>query len=172
MRWQQKSIELFVVPCQALVLLLFNTTASSSIGFQQIQDATQLDTGLLKRVLHSLSCAAIKILTKVSETDQFCFNDSLQCSSHKVRVPMATVNVGTEAAEKTVQIERIYTLDAAIVRIMKARKKVSHVALMTVRTCDVCMRKHINKTIGTGRVQRIVSANAKADQATYRRFDQ
>ncbi len=50
---------------QTLVLLLFNN--ADSINYEEIKDTTKIEENELKRVLQSLACGKVPILTKSSK---------------------------------------------------------------------------------------------------------
>jgi cullin 1 len=88
----------------------------------------------LKRVLHSLSCGKYKVCVKspagntIKNTDTFKFNGAFSCPMRKIRIPMA--NLDESHNPKRVEEDRTVAIEAAIVRIMKARKTLSHQQLL------------------------------------------
>ncbi|EKD14824.1 uncharacterized protein L3040_003957 [Drepanopeziza brunnea f. sp. 'multigermtubi'] len=134
--------ELAVSGFQAIVLLLFNDISSSedqSLSYTDIQTATNLVDAELKRTLQSLACAKFRILTKhpkgkdVNSTDTFTVN--LGFSDPKYRIKINQIQLKeTEEENKDmherVQRDRQYETQAAIVRIMKSRKSLSHAQLV------------------------------------------
>jgi len=122
---------------QALVLNLFNTHAS--ISFNDIKAATNIEEGELKRIMASLSLGSAKVLAKntesktIEESDLFSFRADFQHKSRKLKIN--AVQVRETAADPTkvkesVFKDRQYQVDAAIVRIMKTRKELSHQQLV------------------------------------------
>lgn len=85
-------------------------------------------------LLKSLSSKPYELLTnggkeKISKSDQFSINESFESQHTKIKMPPATVEQTAEEqkdVEKKVQIDRQNQLDAAIVRIMKAKKTLAH----------------------------------------------
>ena len=75
---------------QAAVLLLFNTT--DKLSYNDILTQLNLSHEDLVRLLHSLSCARYKILTKepstktVSQTDSFEFNAKFTDRMRRIKV--------------------------------------------------------------------------------------
>jgi cullin-4 len=131
--------ELSVSVHQALVLLLFNA-GTDALSLAQIAEATGIQDKELRRTLQSLACAKVQPLRKepksrdVEDGDVFHFNHAF---THKLtRVKINTiVQVKETAAENTETHEKVfqdrqYAIDAAIVRIMKARKTLSHSLLI------------------------------------------
>jgi len=117
-----------VVSLQAMVLLLFhNVPCSKPLRYAQLKDAINLPDEVLKRILHSLACGKTKVLNKSgvagkvnTETDTFSGNDKFTSKSRKFRIPMASLDEAK--SPKKIEEDRGITIEAAIVRIMKARK--------------------------------------------------
>ncbi|KAL1594250.1 hypothetical protein SLS59_008874 [Nothophoma quercina] len=132
--------ELVVSSFQAIVLLLFNgKPASEHIDYNYLKEATGLPPAELNRTLQSLACAKIRPLTKhpkgrdINPTDTFTLNASF--SDPKYRIKINTVQLKETAAENKETHERVaadrnYETQAAIVRILKARKRISHAELV------------------------------------------
>ena len=95
----------------------------------------QLDEKFTKKVLHSLSCGKYKVLKKepkskkISQGDTFCANVKFSSKSRKIRIPMASLDASHD--KKRVTEDRSIAIEAAIVRIMKARKILKHQQLVT-----------------------------------------
>ncbi|KAF8213470.1 Cullin family-domain-containing protein [Mycena galopus ATCC 62051] len=136
--------ELSVSLHQAAILLLFNDTPE--LGFTQISHARPLGNAagpLLRITLQSLACGKKKVLQKippgrdVNDTDIFRFNDGFTDPRAKVHINSIQAKVSPEESQKTqtaIDGERLYTLDAAIVRIMKAKKEMLHSHLVNATT--------------------------------------
>ncbi|RYG51499.1 hypothetical protein EON67_03245 [archaeon] len=90
---------------------------------------------VVKRVLHSLSCGKYKLVTKtpeskvIGEKDTFVCNAAFAAPLRKIRVPMASLD--EIDVTKRVEDDRSYAIEACAVRIMKARKTLSHNELVT-----------------------------------------
>jgi cullin-4 len=139
--------ELLLTAFQATVLLLFNGVSSpdlpqeGSLTFSEIAQASKLDPAELKRVLQSMACAKLRILTKepkskdVQETDTFSVNTSFSTAHVRVRIPTiqaprAQEDEDHDTRERVFQ-DRQYQIDAAIVRTMKTRKRMTYNQLFT-----------------------------------------
>jgi hypothetical protein len=136
--------EVSVSLLQAVVLRAFDNV-TTMMSFAEIKANTGItEDEALKRVLHSLACQKFKLLVKSSEsrnvllTDCFVVNHSFNSKLRKFRVPMASLefdsNDGASGAAgggpgKHVSEERGSTVDACIVRVMKARRLLAHTAL-------------------------------------------
>jgi len=126
--------DLIVNSYQAIILLLFTKDETHDISF--IQNATGLDGPMTKKLLATLSIAKYKILTKSGEDMKtiedgatFSPNDGFQCPHRKIKIP-PPASEETHNKER-VEEDRSIAIEAAIVRIMKMRKTLSHQQLVT-----------------------------------------
>lgn len=131
----KKPYDLQVTTLQAIALLCFNGN-EDFIEFPTLQQKLNLEDEVLKRVLHSLSCGKFRILRKeppnaklVALTDKFKINDGFTSPSRKVIIPMASLDESHNP--KRVEEDRSIAIEAAIVRIMKSRKKMQHTQLVS-----------------------------------------
>ncbi|CAI0545033.1 unnamed protein product [Linum tenue] len=130
--------ELAVSLFQTVVLMLFND--AQRLSFQDIKDATGIEDKELRRTLQSLACGKVRVLQKipkgrdVEDGDSFEFNDTFTAPLYRIKVNAIqmkeTVEENTSTTERVFQ-DRQYQVDAAIVRIMKTRKLLSHTLLIT-----------------------------------------
>ncbi|KAF8168514.1 Cullin family-domain-containing protein [Crassisporium funariophilum] len=127
--------ELSVSLYQAVVLLLFNDHEADGIPFLDIKEQTSIDDAELRRTLQSLACGKKKILKKlpvgrdVDDSDIFKFNPDFDDPRAKVHINSIQAKVSPEESKRTnrsIEDDRKFTLDAAIVRIMKARKEMNY----------------------------------------------
>ncbi|ORX91617.1 ubiquitin-protein ligase, cullin 4 [Basidiobolus meristosporus CBS 931.73] len=132
--------ELAVSLYQAMVLLLFNSMEiDAKLSYKEISAATNIELKELERTLQSLACGKVRVLTKypkgreIAETDSFSFNKDFTAPLFRIKVNAIqmkeTVEENTNTTERVFQ-DRQYQVDAAIVRIMKTRKQLSHTLLM------------------------------------------
>lgn len=138
--------ELEVSLFQTLVLLCFNHQQHAADGadlpirFTDILAQTSIEKEELKRTLQSLACGKVRVLTKdpkgkeVVATDVFRFNADFK--ENRYRIKINSVQLKETAAEQAkvnenVARDRGYSIDAAIVRIMKARKVMTHNLLIS-----------------------------------------
>lgn len=140
--------ELLVSALQAAVLMLFNdveddgskkTSTSGVLSYEQISQATGLQGGELDRTLQSLACGKARVLTKhpkgrdVSPTDTFTVNKAFTDPKFRVKINQIQLRETKEENRETharVAADRQFETQAAIVRIMKSRKKMGHVQLV------------------------------------------
>eukprot|EP01098_Paradermamoeba_levis_P011094 TRINITY_DN4711_c0_g1_i1.p1 TRINITY_DN4711_c0_g1~~TRINITY_DN4711_c0_g1_i1.p1 ORF type:complete len:487 (-),score=139.06 TRINITY_DN4711_c0_g1_i1:100-1560(-) len=130
--------ELDVSLHQAVVLLLFNNT--NQLTFKELINTTGLEKKELVRVLVSLSGSKVKILAKqsktkeVSDDDVFSFNKEFSNKLFKIKINSFQIQETVEENQKTTEgvfQDRQYQIDAALVRIMKTRKTLSHNLLVS-----------------------------------------
>lgn len=129
--------ELQVSLFQAIVLLLFNS--KDELTYKEILEATSIESLELKRTLQSLACGKTRVIIKdpkgkdVTEDDKFLYNSKFQYHLFKVKINQVQLKETQEeqamTQEKVFQ-DRQYQIDAAIVRVMKTRKKLSHQLLL------------------------------------------
>ncbi|KAJ5049295.1 Cullin-4A [Penicillium chrysogenum] len=131
---------LVVSSFQAIVLLLFNDVPDGeSMQYPQIQEATGLSDPELKRTLQSLACAKYRVLSKnpkgkeVNSSDQFSYNANFSDKQLRIKINQIQLKETKEETKTTherVAADRHFETQAAIVRIMKSRKTLSHVDLI------------------------------------------
>ncbi|NWX45745.1 CUL4B protein, partial [Steatornis caripensis] len=130
--------ELQVSLFQTLVLLMFNEGEEFSL--EDIKQATGIEDGELRRTLQSLACGKARVLTKspkgkdVEDGDKFTCNDDFRHKLFRIKINQIqmkeTVEEQASTTERVFQ-DRQYQIDAAIVRIMKMRKTLSHNLLVS-----------------------------------------
>lgn len=157
-RFKAGEKELTVSMYQTLVLLLFNE--SDEVGFLDIKEQTRIDDAELRRTLQSLACGKKKVLKKkpvgrdVNDSDVFAFNADFTDERARVHINSIQAKETPEESKRTqgaIAMERKSLLDAAIVRIMKAKKTMSHQALIN-ETVDV-MKKHFQPDVSMIKVR-------------------
>mmetsp|Transcript_10856 Transcript_10856/g.33497 ORF Transcript_10856/g.33497 Transcript_10856/m.33497 type:complete len:745 (-) Transcript_10856:58-2292(-) len=132
----KKTYDLQVATLQAIALLAFNPVDGEpqALAFEAVKERINLPDDHLKRVLHSLACGKYKVLAKtpasstIKTTDSFRVNATFACPMRKIRIPMASLDESHNP--KRVEEDRTVAIEAAVVRIMKARKTLSHQSLL------------------------------------------
>ncbi|CAA7266377.1 unnamed protein product [Cyclocybe aegerita] len=146
--------ELSVSMYQGLVLLLFND--ATEISFKDIKEQTNMNDAELRRTLQSLACAKKKVLRKIppgrdiNDDDVFKFNPDFDDPHAKVHINSIQAKVTPEESKRTnasIEDDRKYYLDAAIVRIMKAKKELTYEQLK-VATIDA-VKSHFVPQVDT-----------------------
>jgi cullin-4 len=113
-----------------------------SLSFNAILEKTKLSVADCKRTLQSLACNDVAPILrkhprnkKVMETDLFAVDLNFRSNLYRIKIPTLqlkeTVEETNAALNTKIREDRAYALDAAIVRIMKSRKMLSHNELMS-----------------------------------------
>lgn len=146
-KFRGKRHELSVTTYQMVILVLFN--AQDSLTFGDIREASGIPVPELRRNLTALSMLKYKILTKnpkdkeVKDTDVFAFNNAFKSKLYRVRIMAAARGESKAEREQTrqkVDEDRKHQIEAAIVRIMKARKTMEHNQLIAEVTQQLSSR--------------------------------
>jgi len=174
-----KKVELLVSLYQALVLRCFNDHDTLSIP--QIMEQTGIeDRAEVERLLHSLTTGKqgtrvlimkpsadgtdMKVDSRssnkksISDTDEFCYNSRFTSKLNRLKIPTVHAkDIGSDAdnsakIHEAASRDRAYLIDAAIVRIMKARKTMPHRDLMGEVMNQV---KHVSRPTPTEIKKRI-----------------
>jgi len=130
--------ELSVSLFQCVVLMLFND--AEKLSYEDIASKSGLEEKELKRALQSLACAKVRILNKepksrdVNAGDVFEVNAALNERLFRIKVNSIQIKETTEENKQT--MERVFQdrqqqVDAAIVRVMKTRKSLTHALLIS-----------------------------------------
>jgi cullin 3 len=134
-KFEKKIHELNMSFYCGLIVLLFEE--NDELTFDQIEILTKIPKTDLIRSLQSIAVAPrTRILTKkpmskdIKPTDVFTFNNAFSAPMTKVKVLTVANKIETDS-ERSKTIEKIdedrkYELDAAVVRIMKSRKILTH----------------------------------------------
>jgi len=130
--------ELQVSLFQTLVLMNFNE--KEEVSFDEMRQSTGIEEEELKRTLQSLACGKARVITKkpaskdVEKTDLFQFHGGFKHKLYRIKINQIqmkeTVEENVNTTERVFQ-DRQYQIDAAIVRIMKMRKTLTHNLLIT-----------------------------------------
>nr|XP_054770971.1 cullin-4A-like [Lytechinus pictus] len=130
--------ELQVSLYQTLVLLLFNE--GDNFSLEDIRQATNIEDSELRRTLQSLACGKARVILKqpkgreIEDGDKFAFAKDFKHKLFRIKINQVqmkeTVEEQVTTQERVFQ-DRQYQIDAAIVRIMKMRKSLSHNLLVS-----------------------------------------
>ncbi|EFJ43865.1 hypothetical protein VOLCADRAFT_83034 [Volvox carteri f. nagariensis] len=171
--------ELNVSTYQMCILLLFNE--QDSLMYREIAQATEIPTTDLKRALQSLACVKGRnVLRKepaskdVLDTDVFYFNDKFTSKLIKVKISTvaATKEGESEKAETRQKVEedRKPQIEAAIVRIMKARQRLDHNTIITEVTRQLSARFVPNPATIKKRIESLIEREFLARDENDRKF--
>lgn len=129
----KKSYDIQVTTLQAVTLDAMN--GGVSMTFTELSRKLNVEENILKPLMHSLSCGKYKVIrktpagTKINNTDSFTANEKFASNLRKIRIPMASLD--STMNTKRVEEDRTIAIEAAIVRIMKARKTLQHQQLLS-----------------------------------------
>lgn len=142
--------ELVVSTYQMCILQLFNDSETCTFG--RIRAETGIPELELKRHLVSLCTPAARILIKrkkgkvIEDDDEFAANAKFKSAKIRNRIKLVTLKSALGDAKAAsgvpdqVIIARRNQMDAAIVRIMKARKRLKHAELISEAVRMLCHR--------------------------------
>jgi len=144
-----KAYDLVVNLCQALTLIQFDEDCTTWRAPDLMKAVGLEDKAEMHRILQSLSMGkdGTRILRKldfdrqgkkkprqaVDDRDEFVVNDKFESNQRRIRIQNILMKETKEERDKTVEAvsrDRLYLIDAVLVRIMKARKTLLHQQLI------------------------------------------
>jgi len=129
-----KRYDFVMTTYQACVLMLF-AKPGVSIGYNDVKAQMNFDDDCCKRVLGSLCFAKVNLLLKNSDEKKIGPDDrytvNVDFKSNKRKINLKAPPTEEIRHKERVEIDRTNTIEAAIVRIMKARKTLDHGELIT-----------------------------------------
>ncbi|KAI0727582.1 Cullin-4B [Fomitopsis betulina] len=132
-RFKNGEKELSVSLYQGIILLFFNE--ATELTFRELKEQASMDDGELRRTLQSLALGKKRVLRKVpmgkevNDDDVFHFNADFTDPRYQVHINSIQVKETAEENKRTqtaIEGDRKHALDAAIVRVMKARKELHY----------------------------------------------
>jgi cullin 3 len=173
--------ELNVSTYQMCILCLFNK--ADRLMYREIEQATDIPASDLQRSLQSLACVKGKnVLRKepmskdISEDDVFLFNDKFSSKFYKVKISTVVAQKESEPEKQEtrqkVEEDRKPQIEAAIVRIMKARRLLDHNNIISEVTKQLQARFLPNPAVIKKRIESLIEREFlerdKADRKLYR----
>ncbi|GJE92100.1 cullin-domain-containing protein [Phanerochaete sordida] len=155
--------ELTVSLYQAVVLLLFNE--AEELSFRELKAQSSMEDGELRRTLQSLALGKKRVLRKqpagkdVHDEDVFAYNGEFTDAAFRVHINSIQVRESAEEAQRAqtmIEADRKYALDAAVVRIMKGRKKLHYEQLKTQTVEAVAKHFHPEVSMIKARIDGLV----------------
>jgi cullin-4 len=146
-----KTYELVMGLIQSLVLVEFETSDTrkklpelmQAVGLEDRSEMERIlqslalgkeGTRILRKVDHDAEAGKKKKLrSEVDDRDEFIINASFESNQRRIRITNIMMKETREEREKTVETvsrDRLYLIDAVLVRIMKARKTILHQQLI------------------------------------------
>ncbi|KAL2060179.1 hypothetical protein VTL71DRAFT_9574 [Oculimacula yallundae] len=169
---RERRHELNVPTYGMIILLLFNDLADGeSLTFEAIQQSTNIPPQDLSRMLFTLSVLPkARVLTKDPANkdlpkpgDKFSFNASFTSKAVKIKAPVMVGAInkveGDDERKETEERNdehRGYVIDTVIVRIMKARKTLTHQILFTEVIQQLTQRFNPNINMMKKRVESLI----------------
>ena len=155
LKYASRRYEIVVSTYQLAMLCQYNGIEEPSLTYRQILDATGIPDDECKRHLLSLTTPMARILIKVRKgkeikaDDVFQLNPGFKSPKLRNRIKLITMRSATGSAASAggvvelpahVLAQRNNMIDAAVVRIMKSRKNLQHVALIAETTRQLSNR--------------------------------
>ncbi|KAF6040014.1 CUL3 [Bugula neritina] len=172
---------LSVTTYQMCILMLFNSRTQWT--YEDMKSETDIPDKDLTRALLPLSMGKVsqRVLIKepksmnIEPTHVFSVNDSFQSKLYKIKIsPLAAKGESEPERKETrmkVDEDRRYEIEAAIVRVMKARKKMQHNILITEVTEQLKSRFMPSPTVIKKRIEGLIDrdylARSQEDIKTY-----
>ncbi|TDZ49828.1 Cullin-3 [Colletotrichum trifolii] len=142
---RERKYEINVPTYGMVVLLLFNDLEEGQeLSLEEVQAKTNIPNQDLARVLTSLSIVPkARVLLKepanktIKPGDKFKFNSSFVSKTVRIKAPVINATSKVEGDDERKQTEeknnqtRAHVIDAALVRVMKQRKELTHSNLIT-----------------------------------------
>ncbi|XP_065039588.1 cullin-3A-like isoform X1 [Musa acuminata AAA Group] len=157
--------ELNVSTYQMCILMLFNSV--DRLSCKEIEQATAIPSQDLKRCLQSLACVLGKnVLRKVpmskdiAEDDIFSINDKFMSKFFKIKIGTVTAQKESEPEKQEtrqqVEEDRKPQIEAAIIRVMKARRVTGYNSIVTEVTKQLQPRFLPNPVVIKKRIESLI----------------
>ncbi|CAH2066414.1 unnamed protein product [Thlaspi arvense] len=171
--------ELNVSNFQMCVLMLFNN--SDRLSYKEIEQATEIPSSDLKRCLQSMAFVKGKNVFKkvpmskdIGEEDSFVVNEKFTGKFYKVKIGTVVAQKETEPEKQEtrhrVEEDRKPQIEAAIVRIMKARRVLDHNNIIAEVTKQLQSRFLANPTEIKKRIESLIERDFLERNSTDRKL--
>lgn len=134
---EAKRFDLVMNTYQALILLCFNNEGCTSLTVEEICRSTKLEDGFAKKLLATFIFSKFKVLLKsspdersIESSDVITVNESFAVPTRKVRIPPPMAGTEETHNKSKVEEDRSFSIEAAIVRVMKTKKFLQHQQLI------------------------------------------
>ncbi|KAJ9085247.1 Cullin-4A [Entomophthora muscae] len=142
--YAEKAKEFVASLYQAMVLLLFNDT--DQLTLRAIREATGLDSELLKPTLLSMSTTKVNILIrqsskgtatqeeKLNEDEVYRYNPMFRHTNVRIKINALQLKEtvrGDNKIQEMVIHNRMFLIDALVVRLLKTKQRMKHLEVMT-----------------------------------------
>ncbi|KAH7709338.1 cullin-3-like protein [Aphelenchoides avenae] len=167
---------------QMCILMRFNVR--SRFTFEQLLSDTQVPEKDLKRSLQSLAMgkATQRVLCRrgngkdIENTDEFWVNDGFSSKLTRIKIQMVSGRGETEPERREtrtkVDDDRKHEIEAAVVRVMKARKKLHHNDLITEVTNQLKGRFLPDPTFIKKRIESLIEREyLERDKDDHRKYN-
>lgn len=165
-----------------ILLLLFNNlTEDECISFKDIKERTNMGDVELRRCLQTLACGKARVLNKnpmtrdVADDDTFTANDKFASKLTRVKIQQIVAQETEpeiKATKEKVDEDRKHLMEAAIVRVMKARKTMHYAELVAEVTQQLSARFHPQPTQLKKRIESLIEREylerTEADRTMYK----
>jgi len=174
---------LTVTTYQMCILLRFNY--GEKFSYSQLKNDTEIPERELKRALMSLAMGKLtqRVLSRcgngrdIEDGDEFSVNDNFSSKLTRIRIQMVSNKSGGEPDQERIETrkkvdgDRKHEIEAAVVRVMKARKILFHNELITEVTKQLQVRFRPDPMLIKQRIESLIEREfLKRDDNNSRRY--